>query len=242
MTIEATSPNVPGRPQGARAGDDDGDLRVPGVGVRRAAGEAGLASGRQQAARLGAGMGRPVAAVHRRQGHAARQRQAAARGEVQGLPEPPETLPRSPGHWVEWVNYAKGIGRCPARTSSTPAGRPKRTISATWPTGPGKKIEWDYKNLRAKNAPEAAPFIKRPEYRKGWDDILKVTHVGIRRTSGPIESSGEGVWYVDDPTGFREAGGRRVGGGRRRSPGRMHRRRRRRRRRKRSTRCRCASG
>ena len=23
---------------------------------------------------------------------------------------PPETLPRSPGHWVEWVNYAKGDG------------------------------------------------------------------------------------------------------------------------------------
>jgi hypothetical protein len=37
----------------------------------------------------------------------------------------------------------------------------------------GKKIEWDYKNLRAKNAPEAAPFIKRPEYRKGWTDILR---------------------------------------------------------------------
>ena len=24
-------------------------------------------------------------------------------------------------------------------------------------------------------APEAAPFIKRPEYRKGWQDILKMT-------------------------------------------------------------------
>ena len=36
-----------------------------------------------------------------------------------------------------------------------------------------EKIEWDYMNLRARNAPEAAPFIKRPEYRKGWADILK---------------------------------------------------------------------
>ena len=27
----------------------------------------------------------------------------------------------------------------------------------------GKKIEWDYVNLRATNAPEAAPFIKRPD-------------------------------------------------------------------------------
>ena len=26
---------------------------------------------------------------------------------------PPETLPRSPGHWVEWVNYAKGEGPVP---------------------------------------------------------------------------------------------------------------------------------
>lgn len=37
----------------------------------------------------------------------------------------------------------------------------------------GKKSEWDYQNLRAPNAPESAPFIKRPMYRKGWDDILK---------------------------------------------------------------------
>jgi hypothetical protein len=27
--------------------------------------------------------------------------------------------------------------------------------------------------MRARNAPEADPFIKRPEYRKGWQDILK---------------------------------------------------------------------
>jgi hypothetical protein len=39
----------------------------------------------------------------------------------------------------------------------------------------GKKIEWDYTNLRARNAPEAAQFIKRREYRKGWQDILRVS-------------------------------------------------------------------
>ena len=31
----------------------------------------------------------------------------------------------------------------------------------------GKKLEWDGPNMRAKNAPEAAKFVKR-EYRKGW--------------------------------------------------------------------------
>ena len=31
----------------------------------------------------------------------------------------------------------------------------------------GKKIQWDAQNLRATNAPEADPLIRR-EYRKGW--------------------------------------------------------------------------
>ena len=32
----------------------------------------------------------------------------------------------------------------------------------------GKRVEWDAKNLVAKNAPEAAPLIRR-SYRKGWE-------------------------------------------------------------------------
>jgi hypothetical protein len=36
----------------------------------------------------------------------------------------------------------------------------------------GKKIEWDYKSMRVKNAPDADRFIKR-EYRKDWEGILK---------------------------------------------------------------------
>jgi hypothetical protein len=32
----------------------------------------------------------------------------------------------------------------------------------------GKKLEWDGPGMRAKNAPEAARFVKR-EYRKGWE-------------------------------------------------------------------------
>jgi hypothetical protein len=31
----------------------------------------------------------------------------------------------------------------------------------------GKKLEWDGPGMKAKNAPEAARFVKR-EYRKGW--------------------------------------------------------------------------
>src|SRR6476659_10555391 len=90
-----------------------------------------------------------------------------------GFQMPPETLPRSPGHWVEWVNYAKGNGPAPGSNCQY----------SGWPTEAhhlgnvsyrnGKKIDWHYQNLRATNAPEAGPYIKRPAYRKGWDDILK---------------------------------------------------------------------
>ena len=31
----------------------------------------------------------------------------------------------------------------------------------------GKKLEWDGPNMKAKNAPESAQYVRR-EYRKGW--------------------------------------------------------------------------
>jgi predicted dehydrogenase len=86
---------------------------------------------------------------------------------------PPETLPRSPGHWVEWVNYAKGQGPVPGSNFQYSGWTTEANHLGNVAYRTGRKIEWDYVNLRATNAPEAAPFIKRPVYRKGWDDILK---------------------------------------------------------------------
>jgi predicted dehydrogenase len=79
-------------------------------------------------------------------------------------PEP--YLPKSLGHWAEWVHACK-------------TGAP--TLSnfeyAGWLTEAnhlgnvayrvGKKLEWDPVALAARNAPEAEPFIRR-DYRKGW--------------------------------------------------------------------------
>ncbi|MBP7571074.1 MAG: Gfo/Idh/MocA family oxidoreductase [Acidobacteria bacterium] len=86
---------------------------------------------------------------------------------------PPETLPRSPGHWVEWVNYAKGLGPVPGSNFQYSGWTTEANHLGNVSYRAGKKIEWDSQNLRARNAPEAAPFIKRPEYRKGWEGILK---------------------------------------------------------------------
>ena len=88
---------------------------------------------------------------------------------------PPETLPRSPGHWVEWVNYAKGVGPVPGSNFQYSGWTTEANHLGNVAYRTGKKIEWDYQNLLASNAPEAAPFIKRPEYRKSWEGILKTT-------------------------------------------------------------------
>jgi len=86
---------------------------------------------------------------------------------------PPATLPRSPGHWVEWVNACKGVGPVPGSDFQYSGWTTEANHLGNVAYRTGKKIEWDYQNLRARNAPEAAPFIRRPEYRKGWEDILK---------------------------------------------------------------------
>jgi hypothetical protein len=87
--------------------------------------------------------------------------------------KPAATLPRSPGHYVEWVNHAKGVGPVPGSNFQYSGWTTEANHLGNVAYRTGKKIEWDYRKMRAANAPEADPFIKRPEYRKGWDDILR---------------------------------------------------------------------
>ncbi|HND52803.1 MAG TPA: Gfo/Idh/MocA family oxidoreductase [Pirellulaceae bacterium] len=75
---------------------------------------------------------------------------------------------RSPGHFKEFVNAIRG-GEAAMSNFPNYAGPLTETILlgnlAVWATG--KKIEWDPKNLVAKNAPEVAHIIKT-EYRDGY--------------------------------------------------------------------------
>lgn len=81
-------------------------------------------------------------------------------------PAPPQTIPASIGHYAEWIHACK---------SGTPT--TCHFDYAGWLTEAnhlgnvayrvGKKLEWDAAGLRARNAPEAEPFLRR-EYRKGW--------------------------------------------------------------------------
>ena len=82
--------------------------------------------------------------------------------------EPDVEFKKSPGHFQEWVNAIRG-GEPAMSNFPNYAGPLTETILlgnlAVWASG--KKIEWDAKNMVAKNAPEVANIVK-PEYRAGY--------------------------------------------------------------------------
>jgi predicted dehydrogenase len=81
------------------------------------------------------------------------------------LPEP--TLPRVSSHYAEWIEACK-TGK-PALANFEYSGwLTEANHLGNVAYRVGKKLEWDADNLRARNAPEAGPFLHR-EYRKGWE-------------------------------------------------------------------------
>jgi hypothetical protein len=92
---------------------------------------------------------------------------------VQGAKHPaikdiPESIPRSPGHYNEWIEMIKGG---PAAYSNFEiAGYLTEIIllgCIALRVGEGVKMEWDGPNMRSPNCPEAARFVKRNN-RTGW--------------------------------------------------------------------------
>src|SRR6266542_1904334 len=80
-------------------------------------------------------------------------------------PEP--TIRRAPnGPYREWIDACKGGPMCLSNFDYS--GRLAETVLlGNVALRVGRKFEWDGKELRARNCPEAAQYIRR-EYRKGW--------------------------------------------------------------------------
>jgi hypothetical protein len=80
-------------------------------------------------------------------------------------PEP--TIEKSLGHHQEWIHGCKT--GAPTMCNFEYAGwltEANHLGNVAYRTG--KKLQWDAGAMRATNAPEADPFIRR-QYRKGWD-------------------------------------------------------------------------
>jgi hypothetical protein len=85
-----------------------------------------------------------------------------------GYEKPEQVLPRSPGHYKEWIDAVKS--KKPASSDFSIAG-----LWAEWITlgnialhFPGETLMWDPVNLRITNNEKANEYIK-PTYRQGWE-------------------------------------------------------------------------
>jgi hypothetical protein len=72
-----------------------------------------------------------------------------------------------PNEDAEWIAACKG-GPKPLSSFDYSSRLTEMVLLGNLAVRLGKKIEWDTVALKAKNAPEADPLIRR-SYRKGWD-------------------------------------------------------------------------
>lgn len=88
---------------------------------------------------------------------------------LDGFDWPEPSIPRVEGGdpYKEWIDAIKG-GTQPLSNFEQSGPFSEVVLLGNLAVRLDKKIEWDSENLKATNAPEADPLIRR-EYRKGWE-------------------------------------------------------------------------
>jgi hypothetical protein len=77
------------------------------------------------------------------------------------------TLPRTRDHHFEFIQACKGLTKTESNFDYA-ATLTEGLLVGFLALRTGKRIEWDEKNMRAVNCPEAERFIK-PAFRNGWE-------------------------------------------------------------------------
>jgi len=80
---------------------------------------------------------------------------------------PAKTLPRSPGHYKEWLIACKGGKRAGSDFANHAAHLAEVVLLGNIAIRTRRKLIWDGPNMRFTNCDEANAFIN-PPYRKGW--------------------------------------------------------------------------
>jgi len=84
-----------------------------------------------------------------------------------GFKPPTPTIAPSPGQQAEWILACKGEGPKPLCHFGYSGPLTEANHLGNVAYRAGKKLEWDARNMKFPNAPEAERFLKR-EYREGW--------------------------------------------------------------------------
>jgi hypothetical protein len=82
---------------------------------------------------------------------------------------PPKTLPRSIGHYKEWVEASKGAANVPGSHFGYSGPMTEAILLgniALW--YPGEELRWDAAKMQFPNKPEANRLLHY-EPRKGWE-------------------------------------------------------------------------
>ena len=83
-----------------------------------------------------------------------------------GFQAPDPFIPKSIGHWREWIDACK-TGKPTMCNFDYSGALTEANHLGNVAYRTGRRIEWDPVNLKAKNCPQAARYV-RTEYRKGW--------------------------------------------------------------------------
>jgi predicted dehydrogenase len=86
--------------------------------------------------------------------------------QYEGFVPPKPSIPDSVGHHKEWVEACKGGGATTCNFDYAGA-LTEAVLLGNVSYRLGKPLDWDARNLRATNAPEAEKFLRR-QYRKPW--------------------------------------------------------------------------
>jgi len=79
---------------------------------------------------------------------------------------PAPTLPKSPGHYQEWLDACKG-GPRPLANFDYSGPLTEMVLLGNVAIRTGKKLNWDGPSMKVTNVPEANDYLHR-QYRKGW--------------------------------------------------------------------------
>jgi len=85
----------------------------------------------------------------------------------EGFKRPKRSIPPSPGQQAEWIRACKGEGPEPLCNFAYAGPLTEANHLGNVAYRAGKKLEWEPKNMKFPNAPEAEKYLGR-SYRKGW--------------------------------------------------------------------------